>query len=64
MRVMHISRGLPLISAEHEPHFPALQFQRTRQVARALRLDLVHGVQHHHAFGDVGLVVGEVAFAA
>ena len=28
-RVMHISRGLPLISAEHDPHFPALQFQRT-----------------------------------
>src|SRR6266550_5681578 len=26
---MHIRRGLPLISAEHEPHFPALQFQRT-----------------------------------
>jgi len=25
---MHISRGLPLISAEHEPHLPALQFQR------------------------------------
>ena len=28
-RVMHISRGLPLISAEHDPHLPALQFQRT-----------------------------------
>ena len=28
-RAMHISRGLPLISAEHEPHLPALQFQRT-----------------------------------
>ena len=28
-RVMHISRGLPLTSAEHDPHFPALQFQRT-----------------------------------
>ena len=26
--VMHIKRGLPLISAEHEPHLPALQFQR------------------------------------
>ncbi len=31
---MHISRGLPLISAEQEPHLPALQFQRTaRSVA-------------------------------
>ena len=29
MRVMHISRGFPLISAEHDPHFPALQFHRT-----------------------------------
>ena len=28
-RVMHSSRGRPLISAEHEPHLPALQFQRT-----------------------------------
>src|SRR5688572_17914399 len=27
-RAMHISRGMPLISAEHEPHLPALQFQR------------------------------------
>ena len=26
---MHISFGLPLISAEHDPHLPALQFQRT-----------------------------------
>src|ERR1700741_1312423 len=28
IRVMHISFGMPLISAEHDPHFPALQFQR------------------------------------
>ena len=27
-RVMHMRAGRPLISAEHEPHFPALQFQR------------------------------------
>src|SRR5438874_13410709 len=27
-RVMHINRGKPLISAEQEPHLPALQFQR------------------------------------
>src|SRR5207302_9203208 len=25
-RVMHINRGRPLISAEQEPHLPALQF--------------------------------------
>src|SRR5215207_173012 len=29
IRVMHPSRGLPLISIEQEPHLPALQFQRT-----------------------------------
>src|SRR4030095_14448547 len=27
-RALHIKRGMPLISAEHEPHLPALQFQR------------------------------------
>jgi hypothetical protein len=29
IRVMHMSRGCPLISALHDPHLPALQFQRT-----------------------------------
>ena len=29
IRVMHMSFGWPLISALQEPHFPALQFQRT-----------------------------------
>jgi hypothetical protein len=29
IRVMHIRRGRPLISALHEPHLPALQFHRT-----------------------------------
>jgi hypothetical protein len=28
IRVMQPSRGMPLISIEHEPHLPALQFQR------------------------------------
>ena len=28
MRVMHVSRGMPLTSAEQEPHLPAVQFQR------------------------------------
>src|SRR5438270_13458483 len=27
-RVMHMSFGKPLTSAEHDPHFPALQFHR------------------------------------
>ena len=29
IRVMQSSRGWPLISALHDPHLPALQFQRT-----------------------------------
>ena len=29
IRVMQLSRGMPLISIEHEPHLPALQFHRT-----------------------------------
>ena len=29
IRVMQSSRGLPLISALHDPHLPALQFHRT-----------------------------------
>ena len=33
IRVMHISRGRPLISAEHDPHLPALQFHRTARSA-------------------------------
>ena len=36
MRVMHISRGLPLISALHDPHRPALQFHRTASVGSCL----------------------------
>src|SRR2546428_5853572 len=38
-RVMHMSFGIPLTSAEHDPHFPALQFHRQAQYgACALRL--------------------------
>src|SRR5258708_2574128 len=36
IRVMHISFGLPLISPQHHPHFPALQFPPTpRSLARS-----------------------------
>src|ERR1022692_547558 len=40
MRVMHISFGLPLISALHEPHRPALQFHRTASEGSCLALRL------------------------
>jgi hypothetical protein len=36
MRVMHIGFGIPLISAGHDPHFPALQFPRTASSHRFL----------------------------
>ena len=58
---MHMSRGFPFTSAEHEPHFPALQFHRTARSFGLLRLDLVHRVEHHHAFGHLGRVVAEFA---
>ena len=34
---MHISRGLPFTSAPHEPHFAALQFQRTARSGACVR---------------------------
>ena len=49
---MHMSLGMPLISAEQEPHLPALQFQRQARSLACVRLDLVHGVEHDHALGD------------
>src|ERR1700738_1049358 len=45
IRVMHINRGRPLISAEHEPHLPALQFHR-QGGARPL-VGLARGVAGH-----------------
>ena len=60
---MHMSFGLPLISAEHEPHLPALQFQRTARSLACVGLDLVDGVEHDHALDDVLLVLDELALA-
>jgi len=39
-----MSLGMPLISAEHEPHLPALQFHRSARSGACLSLDAVHGV--------------------
>src|SRR5439155_10181128 len=36
-RVMHISFGIPLTSAEHDPHFPALQFHRQAKSGACVR---------------------------
>jgi hypothetical protein len=33
------------------------------EVAGRFGLDLMHRIEHHHAFGDFGLEVGEVALA-
>ena len=51
--VLHISLGTSLISAEHDPHFPALQFQRAREGGVDVALYVVHRVQDDHAL-DVG----------
>ena len=63
IRVMHMSRGLPLISALHEPHLPALQFHRQARSRRLGGLDAVDDVEHHHALVGLDLVVAEVAAA-
>ena len=52
IRVMHISRGRPLISAEHEPHLPALQFQRTARSPAWVACDAVDGVEDDLALAD------------
>ncbi len=36
-RVLHISRGLPFTSALQQPHFAALQFQRTARSFACVR---------------------------
>ena len=61
IRVMHISRGRPLISAEHEPHLPALQFQRTARSRGLGGLEPVDDVQHHLAVVHLDLEVLQVA---
>ena len=58
-RVMHISFGLPLISAEHDPHLPALQFQRTARSGAVDRLYLVNRVEDDHPGNDVDRVVAK-----
>ena len=60
-RHMHISRGLPLTSALHEPHLPALQFQRTARSPAWVRLHPVDRVEHDLALGDLDRVVLELA---
>ena len=59
--VMHISRGLPLISALHDPHLPALQFQRTARSPAWVRLHAVDDVEHDLALVDLDRVVLELA---
>ena len=58
---MHMSLGMPLISAEHEPHLPALQFHRHARSGRLRGLNLVDGVEDDHALADFGGVVLELA---
>ena len=63
MRVMHIKQGRPLISAEHEPHLPALQFQRTARSPAWVACRSVDDVEHDLALIDLDVVVLELAAA-
>ena len=58
---MHINAGLPLISAEQEPHLPALQFHAHCEVVGLVGLHPVDCVEDHHPLGDRRDVVLELA---
>ena len=58
-RVMHSSRGRPLISALQEPHLPALQFQRTARSPAWVACSRWMRVEHDLALGDLDGVVAE-----
>ena len=61
IRVMHISFGMPLTSAEQEPHLPALQFHRQARSFACVRLNSVDRIEHDHSFGNVGRVIAKFA---
>ena len=58
---MHISFGMPLTSAEQEPHLPALQFQRQARSVACVALNVMNRVEHDHAFGNFGGVIAKFA---
>ena len=58
---MHISRGRPLISALHEPHLPALQFQRTARSPAWVACSRWMRVEDDLALVDLDGVVAELA---
>ena len=58
---MHISFGMPFTSAEHDPHLPALQFQRQARSFAWVRLNVVYRIEHDHAFGNFGGVIVKCA---
>ena len=51
---------MPLISAEQEPHLPALQFQRQARSLACVGLDFVDDVEHDHALGNFRGVIHEL----
>src|SRR4029077_4715686 len=72
IRVMHISFGIPVTSAGTEPHCPPFHFAGTRtalpcltvpsarKIRRLRALDVMHGIEHDHAFGYLGCVIPEL----
>ncbi len=52
---------MPLISAEQEPHLPALQFQRHGEVVGLRGLDFMDDVEHDHAFRNLRGVIHELS---
>ena len=62
-RVMHISLGEPLISAEQEPHLPCLAIPAHGEIERLRRLNLVNRVEHHHSFRNFDGVIAVLSGA-
>ena len=54
---MHMSFGMPLISAEHDPHLPAFAVPANGEIARLLRLDLMNGIEHDHPVRYRGRII-------
>jgi len=55
-----MSLGMPLTSAEQEPHFAGLAVPAAREVVCLGRLDFMHDIKHHQTFGDFRFVIHEL----
>ncbi len=55
-RVMHMSSGMPLILGRAGAALAGLAVPAAGQIIGVLSLNLVHGIEDDHAFGDTSVV--------